>query len=587
MYQQPIWKRFASASLAVVVAAAILFLPVYAPENTSGRVYAATSFSDISKHWAKSYVQKAVQSGFVSGYSDGTFRPDRSITRAEFTKMLNAAIGNTGTTDISFEDVDASSWYYDDVRKGTAAGYIAGYEDGTFGPDRTITRQEAAVLLARIVPAYGKTANLSQFADRSDIASWASVSLQKMVGKGYIGKYDDGKLHPTDSLTRAQSAKIIVDILENESIVTNNQTIVQSAVTLKDTIYANRISVGEKVADGVAALNNCVVLGTLNIQGGGTKEGVIVQNSRIANCLVDRSDASVRVLAKGESTIVNTTIQNAAVLDQDLTDNTTGFGQGYRNIFTMRAVDAAINADAGLLQAMEEKGDITIGEKYRIDQIIVDAGARKTDIASGKGTVIDEADIYAAGTSFTGKGTINTLNAHADSISYETTPKKTVVDDQVTIEPYLQVDPSEALNITVSPANRAADVSITDTVEVKFSSKVHATGGTSSTITAGQAASLVLLMKGSRAGTIVPCTVSVNSNGAGVSLRPVQPLDYNTTYYLKIAAGDLTDVYDNTNELFLTSFTTEEQPQAEDPEEPEQPAEPEDPANPETEEEEN
>lgn len=73
--------------------------------------------------------------------------------------------------------------------------------------------------------------------------------------------------NPVSNLTRAQAAKLLVDIYENENIVSKNQTVVQSDVTLKDTIYTNQISIGEKVEDGDVTIRNCTILGTLNIEG--------------------------------------------------------------------------------------------------------------------------------------------------------------------------------------------------------------------------------------------------------------------------------------------------------------------------------
>ncbi|HOK49994.1 MAG TPA: S-layer homology domain-containing protein, partial [Sedimentibacter sp.] len=66
----------------------------------------AVLFSDIDGHWAKEWIEKAVNSGFVTGYEDGTFKPDRTITRAEFSTMLNKAIKVESSTEINFSDVN-------------------------------------------------------------------------------------------------------------------------------------------------------------------------------------------------------------------------------------------------------------------------------------------------------------------------------------------------------------------------------------------------------------------------------------------------------------------------------------------------
>ena len=118
---------------------------------------------------------------------------------------------------------------------------MSGYNGNVFKPSNPITRQEAAVMIARIVPAYGYTGNLNSFPDASSTADWAYASMQKVNGKGYIGAYSDGKLHPTASLTRAQTAKIIDDITDRETIVTDTPT-VSGGKTLKNTIYSNGVA---------------------------------------------------------------------------------------------------------------------------------------------------------------------------------------------------------------------------------------------------------------------------------------------------------------------------------------------------------
>lgn len=71
-------------------------------------------------------------------------------------------------------------------------------------------------MLSRIVPTYNYSASLTSYGDRASISDWAESSLSRIVGKKYMGAYDDGNLHPLDNLTRAQAAKIICDIVDNE-----------------------------------------------------------------------------------------------------------------------------------------------------------------------------------------------------------------------------------------------------------------------------------------------------------------------------------------------------------------------------------
>ena len=131
----------------------------------SGLAYAA-GFSDIKGHWAENQINKWAGKGLAAGYQYGTFRPDNEVTRAEFVALTNRAFGIAKTgAETYFTDVEPGKWYYEDVAAAKTAGYIAGYPDGTFGPDQTITRQEVASILARLLKLEPSTEGIASFAE--------------------------------------------------------------------------------------------------------------------------------------------------------------------------------------------------------------------------------------------------------------------------------------------------------------------------------------------------------------------------------------------------------------------------------------
>ncbi|MGB4198666.1 MAG: S-layer homology domain-containing protein, partial [Tepidanaerobacteraceae bacterium] len=134
-----------------------LFVPVATAQ-------AAAELNDISGHWAEATIAKWVQQGLISGYTDGTFRPDNSITRAEFMALVNRAFGFDEKAAIGFSDVSANDWFYDEIAKAVKAGYISGYQDGTVKPNQEISRQEAAVALCKALNLELQN-NVDQFAD--------------------------------------------------------------------------------------------------------------------------------------------------------------------------------------------------------------------------------------------------------------------------------------------------------------------------------------------------------------------------------------------------------------------------------------
>ena len=110
---------------------------------------AASVLTDISDHWAKEKITLWMEKGFVSGYMDGTFKPDKSITRAEFMTIVNKAFNFNERASMGFSDAMVGDWFYEEVAKAVKAGYISGYQDGTVKPNREISRQEAAVALCK------------------------------------------------------------------------------------------------------------------------------------------------------------------------------------------------------------------------------------------------------------------------------------------------------------------------------------------------------------------------------------------------------------------------------------------------------
>lgn len=563
--------RIASAALSLALSLLMVLSTAVIPQTRDSFKSYAADFKDTSKHWAKTYIDEAVKYGFVSGYTDGTFKPDNPITRAEFTKMLNSAIGNTAETDINFPDVKSGKWYYNDVQKGVAAGFISGKSNGEFAPDAKITRQETAVMLSRIVPTSGSNATLKVYSDYKDVEYWAETALQKITAKGYLGAYNDGKLHPKDNLTRGQAAKILTLVLQKETIDKNNKRIVAhdgSDIVLKDTIYANNMTIDATAKDDVITFSNCVILGSLKVNGGksGSDRGVALLNSRIANADVETS-SEVRVYAKGESTILNTSVTNKAVIENTGLTANGDFGKGFCNVKIGRAADITMSGNFDSVEFPEEKADAAL-TSGTIKSLKVTSAASKTTVALAAGAAVTTADVSGASTSFTGSGTVGTLNAHVNGITYEIKPTTINTDSSVTVPPAYAaggtVTPTPTPTpgatgtfvITPTPANGASKVAVGDPIVLKFNSAVHATGSTGNKLTDSQAETVISLRKNSSSGSPVDFTASVASDSKSVTITPDSALSLNATYYLRIAAGELTDEAGNENALFTSSFTT-------------------------------
>jgi len=108
-------------------------------------------FRDVPEnHWAYTFISSAAAANIIEGYPDGTFRPEESITRAEMTKLLAAMVEKTYNGEVNFSDVSKNHWAEEEITALARMGVLSGYPDGTFRPDNKINRGEAAVILQRI-----------------------------------------------------------------------------------------------------------------------------------------------------------------------------------------------------------------------------------------------------------------------------------------------------------------------------------------------------------------------------------------------------------------------------------------------------
>jgi hypothetical protein len=167
--------------------------------------------ADIIGHWAKDSIAKLVQAGIVSGYPDGTFQPDKTVTRAEFTVMLVKALKLESKSGTVFAD-STNHWAKDSISTAAAHGIISGYDQNSFGPDDNITREQAAVIIARAAKLQAEDQKLS-FSDAQQISPWALSSITAAVSKSYLSGYPDNSFRPQGKLTRAEAAAIISKLL--------------------------------------------------------------------------------------------------------------------------------------------------------------------------------------------------------------------------------------------------------------------------------------------------------------------------------------------------------------------------------------
>lgn len=178
-------------------------------------------FKDMSGHWAQANVERALNSGIITGFPDGTFRPRETVTRSQFAVMLlNAAKSEAEGTELNFTDAAIiGDWARTAVAQAAQAGWINGYEDGTFRPNAGVTRVEMAVMTARALNVSGEGIHESSFADGSDIPVWAQHAVASLRQLGIISGNDNNQFLPYAPATRAEAVTVLMNILDQNNIV--------------------------------------------------------------------------------------------------------------------------------------------------------------------------------------------------------------------------------------------------------------------------------------------------------------------------------------------------------------------------------
>ena len=161
-------------------------------------------------------VKWAASEGIITGYSDGTFRPDTPVTRAQFVLMLWRMCGKPAAAKAaSFADASAD-WYQDALSWAVENGYVNGTGEGTFSPNGKITRQEVVTILFRYSGGQSGQEVLlysvydGQLADSGSIAPWAKSAMYWAIYNGVITGTSETTVSPAATATRAEVAAIFV-----------------------------------------------------------------------------------------------------------------------------------------------------------------------------------------------------------------------------------------------------------------------------------------------------------------------------------------------------------------------------------------
>lgn len=161
--------------------------------NSSDSQELAQVWPDVQGHWAAKSLQSLADKGWIQGYKDGNIRPERAVSRAEFVAILTRALGTAGdeSPSTSFTDMQGH-WAGSAVDSAHRQGWIQGLTAQTFGPDESLTREQAMVILSHAMQnqiSISSTTALQSYKDEQQISAWASAAFQNAVSSGWISGY--------------------------------------------------------------------------------------------------------------------------------------------------------------------------------------------------------------------------------------------------------------------------------------------------------------------------------------------------------------------------------------------------------------
>ena len=405
--------------------------------------------TDIQGHWAQNTINKWVDKGDISGYPDGTFRPNNMITRAEFVVLVNNAMGYTKSGYAYFSDVPSHYWGKNAIQTGVAAGYISGDGNGIFRPNDPVTRQEAAAMISRILDLKQNESRAYRYTDSYAISNWAKGVVGAVSEAGIMAGYPDGSFGPNRVLTRAEAVLALDKTVnykpgdkEEDKEETQKEDMLLTQSKLEDTTITGDLTISDRLGTKTITLEDVTVKGKLIVDGGSE---VILKDCDIKEMVMDQKDTTVK--ASGKTTVEKTTFKKIGKLT----------GGDYTDVIVDKELSGSITIDAKVRNlTLDAETDLKLGSDARIKNMEITKNADKATIDFSKGKVEDMT--VKDKVTIKGSGDIDTMTVYVSGVTSSIRPDTVKTKDNASKPDYTDDDddwwtPSRRKSITVT-ANR-------------------------------------------------------------------------------------------------------------------------------------
>lgn len=402
--------------------------------------------TDIQGHWAQNTINKWVDKGDISGYPDGTFRPNNMITRAEFVVLVNNAMGYTKSGYAYFSDVPSHYWGKNAIQTGVAAGYISGDGNGIFRPNDPVTRQEAAAMISRILDLKQNESRAYRYTDSYAISNWAKGVVGAVSEAGIMAGYPDGSFGPNKVLTRAEAVLALDKTVnykpgdkEEDKEETKKEDMLLTQSKLEDTTITGDLTISDRLGTKTITLEDVTVKGKLIVDGGGE---IILKDCDIKEMVMDQKDTAVK--ASGKTTVEKTTFKKIGKLT----------GGDYTDVIVDKELSGSITIDAKVRNlTLDAETDLKLGSDARIKNMEITKNADKATIDFSKGKVEDMT--VKDKVTIKGSGDIDTMTVYVSGVTSSIRPDTVKTKDNASKPDYTDDDddwwtPSRRKSITVT-----------------------------------------------------------------------------------------------------------------------------------------
>ncbi len=356
--------------------------------------------TDVSGHWAEDVVGMWVGKGLIAGYGDRTFRPDTEVNRAEFMALVNRAFGFAATLEPGFADITTGAWYYDDVTKALAAGYMFNPDEVTADPGRWVTREEAASAIAILMklPIYAENA-IGHLADSFNISEGHRQAVNSVVAEKYMVGNGDGTFSPKRTITRAETVAILSrmtgeiynrsGVYDDSVVYQGNVTINTPDVTLANAIVEGNLFLTSGIGEGTVILKNVTVKGKTLVAGGGSNS-IILEDCDLNEVQVIREDGKVRISARGTTTIQVVVVETDAIVDGTMLSE----DGGILTLYVVAGVEIELSGDFGSVR-VDAPGALLSLLEGSIADLIIEGTASGTAVHLAADTYVASMEIGA------------------------------------------------------------------------------------------------------------------------------------------------------------------------------------------------